>query len=399
MGGREMRDGMYSEWNTTVSEEPFWLLEAVLCLNWSEMLDSGEWLEKGNGWPRAEKEAFLEPYRRYRDAMRERLEPVFARFPRLWGYIDRSPRKRESLNVRLEPVLAGFLPRMREALEAEPALSQEEWRRTLNRAFEWMLDTEEEKPADAPERKIREMADVLRVLDGWDGSDADKFRYIRLYSEAAEVASELRSIRKECREAGLSCLTFVGDRYEAWKERMKGENSLSKLLLGKVGIRQWDGRVNCRVWPMVLGFDGLRFEGRTAGGGEDAASVKTSEVEVYFGIEVFYLLKRREEAAYDDTQLLARLKAVGDPTRMKILHLLAERPYYLQELAKELGLAPATVSHHMGVLLAEELIGLLVTGGKKRVYYQVQKETLRDLGRQVERLALSREERKGEEIW
>ena len=69
MGGREMRDGMYSEWNTTVSEEPFWLLEAVLCLNWSEMLDSGEWLEKGNGWPRAEKEAFLEPYRRYRDAM------------------------------------------------------------------------------------------------------------------------------------------------------------------------------------------------------------------------------------------------------------------------------------------------------------------------------------------
>ena len=39
-----------------------------------------------------------------------------------------------------------------------------------------------------------------------------------------------------------------------------------------------------------------------------------------------------------------QLKAIGDPTRMKILHLLAERPYYLQELAKELGPGVITFS-------------------------------------------------------
>ena len=41
---------------------------------------------------------------------------------------------------------------------------------------------------------------------------------------------------------------------------------------------------------------------------------------------------------------------------------------------------------------SEELIGLLVTNGKKRVYYQIQKEKLKEIGQQVERLSLSREE-------
>lgn len=395
-----METNRESKWNVVLSEEPFWLLEAVLCLNWSDVLDDGEWVEKGNGWPRAEREAFLEPYRRYREAMRERLEPVFARFPKLWGYIDRSPRKRESLNTRREPVLVEFLPQMRKVLEADSALAGEEWSRKLNDVFERMLDTAGQRSADAPEPEIHGLEDVLRILEGWDANDADKFQYVRLYSEAAEVAAQLRSVRRECREAGVSCLPLVRERYDAWQERMREEDSLSEILLGRVGIKRWDGRVNCRVWPMVLRFDGIRFQGREIRESENAADAAgDNEVEVHFGIEVFDLLDRKEKAPYDDTQLLARLKAVGDPTRMNILHLLSERPYYLQELAKELELTPATVSHHMGILITEELIGLLVTGGKKRVYYQVQKETLRDVGRQVERLALSREERKGETVW
>lgn len=396
--GNNMETGVGNEWKWTLSEEPYWLWEAVLCMNWSDVLDGGEWLEEGSGWSRAEREAFLAPYRRYRDAMRERLEPVFMRCPKLWGYVDRSPRKRESFSSAGEPVLVEFLTEMQDMVESQMPLEGETWERRLNKAFERMLNAAEHKPAEAPESEIHGLSDVLRVLESWDGSDADKFQYIRLYSEAGEVIALLRGAQNECRKAGCLCLPLVKERLESCMESLRPADRLSEFLLKRVGIKQWEGVTRCQVYPAILHFDGVRFQGRETGLGEEGPDfaegeeVRTHVVKVFLGIDVLYLLKRRDSAPYDDTKLLAQLKAVGDPTRMKILHLLAERPYYLQELAKELGLTPATVSHHMGVLITEELIGLLVTNGKKRVYYQIQKEKLKEIGQQVERLSLSREE-------
>lgn len=383
---------MESQWKLTLEKEPYWLLEAVLCMNWSDMLDDTEWLEKGNSWSRAEREALLALYRSYRDAMREKLEPVLLQAPRLASYIDREPRRQESLNAWRDSPIVEFLSQLQAAVEGDEPLEGEAWMRQLNEAFERMLDAEGQKEADAPEPEIHELSDVLRVLEGWAGADADKFRYIRLYSEAAGLIGELRGLRSQCREIGLSCLPFIEERYEACMEQLRSSDQLSSLFLEQVGIREWEGPVQCRVYPALMRFNGIRFQGRTY------EKKQADQVTVYLGIEVLYFLERRQEAPYDDTALLSRLKAIGDPTRMKIIHLLAERPCYLQELAKELELTPATVSHHIGVLITEDLIGLMVTSGKKRVYYQLRREKLAQTGRLVEQLALSRREQKGGEL-
>jgi ArsR family transcriptional regulator, arsenate/arsenite/antimonite-responsive transcriptional repressor len=59
-------------------------------------------------------------------------------------------------------------------------------------------------------------------------------------------------------------------------------------------------------------------------------------------------------------------KALGHPTRLLILNLLAAKPRHTEELAAILKLQPATVSHHLSQLTA---VGLLTA--EKEQYYQM----------------------------
>lgn len=52
----------------------------------------------------------------------------------------------------------------------------------------------------------------------------------------------------------------------------------------------------------------------------------------------------------------AQIKILSDPTRLRILTMLFEQERSISGLAKALGLTPATVHHHMGLLLGAGLI-------------------------------------------
>ncbi len=51
-----------------------------------------------------------------------------------------------------------------------------------------------------------------------------------------------------------------------------------------------------------------------------------------------------------DEQLLTFFKALADANRLKIVGLLSQHPYSVEELAAILSLRPPTVSHHLKVL-------------------------------------------------
>jgi biotin operon repressor len=52
----------------------------------------------------------------------------------------------------------------------------------------------------------------------------------------------------------------------------------------------------------------------------------------------------------DGEQLLGFFKALADANRLKIIGLLAQKPFSVEELAAMLDLRPSTISHHLGVL-------------------------------------------------
>jgi predicted transcriptional regulator len=66
--------------------------------------------------------------------------------------------------------------------------------------------------------------------------------------------------------------------------------------------------------------------------------------------------------------------ALADPSRLRLLHLLARQPYYQQELAAALGVSGATVSHHLTLLMHSGLVRL--ERHAHRTYIVLQNEAL-----------------------
>jgi DNA-binding transcriptional ArsR family regulator len=82
-----------------------------------------------------------------------------------------------------------------------------------------------------------------------------------------------------------------------------------------------------------------------------------------------------------DDELLATLKALSDASRLRIVGLLAARPYSVEELAAAVELTPGTIVHHLKRL---EAVGL-VEGRPRHPYveYSLRVERLHSLGRTI----------------
>jgi ArsR family transcriptional regulator len=62
-------------------------------------------------------------------------------------------------------------------------------------------------------------------------------------------------------------------------------------------------------------------------------------------------------------------QALGDPTRIRILYALAERPHYVNELSELLNLPQPTVSRHLQVLRDRQLV--ITERQNQVIYYRV----------------------------
>jgi len=66
--------------------------------------------------------------------------------------------------------------------------------------------------------------------------------------------------------------------------------------------------------------------------------------------------------------MVSALKALADPTRLKILRDLAVQPMTPAELARRLRLRPPTVVHHLRILRLAGLVEITVSAGSERMY-------------------------------
>ncbi len=67
-----------------------------------------------------------------------------------------------------------------------------------------------------------------------------------------------------------------------------------------------------------------------------------------------------------NAELVAVFKALADSSRLKIVGLLAQQPYTVEQLAAMLGLKPSTISHHLSKLADVGLVSARAEG-----YYSV----------------------------
>jgi ArsR family transcriptional regulator, arsenate/arsenite/antimonite-responsive transcriptional repressor len=85
-----------------------------------------------------------------------------------------------------------------------------------------------------------------------------------------------------------------------------------------------------------------------------------------------------------DHELLTALKALSDASRLRIVGLLAARPYAVEELSAALELSPGTVVHHMKRLRAAGLVD--ARPAHPYVEYSLKIAALQGLGRKLDEL-------------
>jgi hypothetical protein len=88
----------------------------------------------------------------------------------------------------------------------------------------------------------------------------------------------------------------------------------------------------------------------------------------------------------EQMELLLHLgRALSDPTRIRILALLAERPMYGQELALALDVKPPTVSHHMSALVMAHLVRMKRENAYH--YYELDSEGIQRIAENTQQMA------------
>jgi DNA-binding MarR family transcriptional regulator len=78
-------------------------------------------------------------------------------------------------------------------------------------------------------------------------------------------------------------------------------------------------------------------------------------------------------------------RALADPTRIRILGLLAEQPMYGQELAKVLDVKPPTVSHHIAPLVMAGLVRIRRENNYH--YYELDSDGIQHLAESTQHIA------------
>lgn len=94
----------------------------------------------------------------------------------------------------------------------------------------------------------------------------------------------------------------------------------------------------------------------------------------YYGLLSSIAFEKTNSHANSTESILLKLKAISDNSKLQILLSLKDSPKYNLEIAEQLGLTAATMSHHMNVLLTCGLVG--VTKKHGRVYYHIDIENI-----------------------
>ena len=98
------------------------------------------------------------------------------------------------------------------------------------------------------------------------------------------------------------------------------------------------------------------------------------------------ILENETTLSSEEMKLLVVMgRALADPTRIRILGLLAERPMYGQELAKVLDVKPPTISHHISPLVMAGLVR--VRRENNYHYYELDSDGIQHLAESTQHIA------------
>lgn len=360
--------------NYDLNISPNWLYEAAVLLSERETDRSQGLIENHSsfGISREEMIERLSKYTDYREAVLPKIIPIFEEYPHLVKYFNSIQFSPED-HLATAPAIAGFLGKNKTG-----ALSKDEIDDLVN---EFIIDTVSGFSERVRNKEVRldSLEDLLTYMDANDVADETKLLLIDIYHNRYKAIEDIVELLRKCAPICQDYFHIIKEDFDKAVELVSDRDSIKKLL-------DLDASIKINLHEEIDAFLSISsFNGLSLIKGLDGFLI-------YVGIYFFDYLRLKTENRFNDTQIINDLKALGDATRLKIVHLLAEEKMYVQEVANELGLTPATISHHVDVLLKSELISItLDTEKPKTIYYELNNGKLKSLGNTIQALADNKE--------
>lgn len=192
-------------------------------------------------------------------------------------------------------------------------------------------------------------------------SDRLRWRTFLLYQHFFDYAKELRPVLEAASNVYEHHRSFIDAAIQNAFSRMKeklGDRPAEMLSVHYHFTADFDELV---VRPMIGEFHSLSFFSNFTN-------------DFFLGIYVDLIIDLKAAHSADFDAFADPLKAIDDKNRFQILLALAKGPLCGQDLCAMLDLSPATISHHMNLLIGANFVSIEKIG--TRIYYQYKPDSM-----------------------
>ncbi len=341
-----------------VQPEPNWWFEAVACLEQRTLQSEEEMIANHDrfGFAKQDMQTIFAPLMNYKTTVWRETEPLLVQYAAMkdfWYAEDDQG-----------SLFRNILPHVQSLFEQQ-AFSKEESDQAINQALSALLTDQ-----DADDRTVvDDLVTVLTVVAKSSFSDHRKLQIINFYNNRYQLLQDMKALLQSTAMICEQHASIVKQEIGACLQELSASGSIiaTKLIL--------DLDAEMTVYVSIFAFNAVMLQevGET--------------IVIHSGIFVDLISKWKEQNKFNDAQLISAMKALSDPTRMKILQMLSQKRFYLQEIADQLHLTPATISHHIGILGPSEFLIFHVDQTSRKLYYELNRKRLAELGKSLIEMA------------
>jgi len=333
----------------TIHAQPNWLFEAVSCIS-SHFMDGKE-INFSNphkfGLTEVELKQFLEKNTLYRSNVLREVVPIFKSYKSLEDYF----KPTDSNDSFVQNLVMHFSDQLYEPL-SEDELNHHIVDFISGIFFDSSLYLTEEN------LEINSINDLIEALSRTKMNDKNKMLMVNFYSNRYEIIEQIKALLSQIIPICQKYFSIIEADFNKSVAAYQQIKDLQGKLESSVGLKL-NIDIQSEINVTIFQFNQISM------------NYTKSHHHFYIGMYVFALTDLKENNHYQDDQIFTDLKALSDHTRFKMMQLLAIDKMYLQQMAQSLDLTPATISHHITVLMQAELISVYVDHERTRkVYYE-----------------------------
>lgn len=359
----------------TLYEEPNWIYEATIAVLRRQedpvqsLIDNAE----DFGMQAPQMAEMLDEVRRFSQQVREEIEEIVERKSTLLPFIEPlfSEENAEGKGESVARMLVLSLPE-----KDWSELDEREMQALVARMADMALTDEVGRPLTEEEQG--RVIPMLYDAQGW--TDAAKLILIRFFSGAPAYIQEIYDFLHEAGEVLRRHQDIVSGAVRALHQWLSGPENM-EALIRQLPLGEVDLPYPTRVYISPLGFNGVSITAQDA-----QQETLPGHVDIFVGIHALELLKRHERHTRDDVQ---PWKLIADQTRWRMLQLLCRGALYPSELAERLSVTPATISHHLNVMVSNAMVLVHMEASERvqRPRYSASPQQLRRLAKRLTDLA------------